>query len=256
MHNERFNFQPPADTDGVTKILNLTAADLKVPARVRTVADIESLAAYLGRWGKQDRTVVYCDGGKVVAVLDEEQNDDKIVLAMKMTRQAEIWLPIMRGQKGFTHKAFKEFLEDRYPEIEDGAAFFASVSNLSLATTFTYDAKLSTERSYSIKVESDDSASVTKLPKHINIEIPLWNGLAEPDLPEEPGHGIPNRAYVFPVKLLFTAPSEGQKQPLFAIDCESLKDVLEQAERDITKAVRAALEGWQVINGQPGSTRA
>ena len=251
MDNKRFNLQPPADTDGVTKILELTAADLKVPARVRTVADIESLASYLERWGKPDRTTVYCEGGKVVAILDEVENDDKVHLSMKQTRQAEIWLPVLRGDKAFKHVDFKEFLEERYNEIAEGSALFAAVSELSLSSTFSYDAKLSNERNYSIKVESDDGASVTKLPKALVITIPVWKGLQDPD--KEPGT---DRVYAFPARLLFTAPSESQKQPVFALDCEALRDVLEQAERDITAQVRTALKDWQVLNGVPGSTRA
>ncbi len=252
MDNKRFNLQPPADTDGVTKILELTADDLKVPARVRTVADVESLKSYLERWAKPDRTVVYCHGGSIVAVIDEEENDDKVVLKMERTRQSVLWLPLLQNKKvSLDHKSFKEFLEDRYAEVEDGSSLFANVSTLSLATTFTYDAKLQNDRSYSIAIESNDSASVTKLPKFVNVEIPIWEGLQDPDA--APGS---DKVYTFPAKLLFSAPSEDRKVPFFGLYCETVRDVLDRSERDITAQVRTALKDWQVLNGVPGSTRA
>ncbi len=251
MNNQRFNIQPPPDTDGITKIVEFTPADLKVPPRHRTVADIESLASYLQRWAKPDRTIVYCHGGEVVALLDEEANDDTVVLKMERTRQSELWLPLLANKKvSLNHKSFKSFLEDRYPEVEDGSSLFAMISNLSLATTFTYDAKLDNERSYSIKVESDDGASVVKLPTFINVQIPIWEGLQDPDA--APGT---DKVYAFPAKLLFSAPSEERKEPWFGLYCETFKDVINQSERDIVVQVRAKLEGWQVVNGQPGKTR-
>ncbi|MBU6429506.1 MAG: DUF2303 family protein, partial [Cyanobacteria bacterium REEB65] len=222
-----------------------------------TVADIESFASYLSRWGKPDRTIVYCHGGEVVAILDEEENDDKIVLAMEKTRQHKLWLAILANPKvSMGHKAFKEFLEEHYHEIEDGEALYTAISNLSLATTFKYDGRLDNERCYSIAFEADDGASVTKLPKHINVTIPLWEGLLDPDLNPGPD-GLPtgNRIYTFPAKLLFKVPSEGQKEPSFGLYCETSEEVLDQAERDIAIQVHAKLKDWQVLNGQPGKTR-
>ncbi|MBU6430064.1 MAG: hypothetical protein KGR26_13700, partial [Cyanobacteria bacterium REEB65] len=133
MNNERFNLQPPPDTDGITKIVEFTPADLKIPPRHRTVADIESFASYLSRWAKPDRTIVYCNGGEVVAILDEEENDDKLALAMEKTRQHKLWLPLLANTRvSMGHKAFKEFLEERYHEIEDGETLYTAISNLSL----------------------------------------------------------------------------------------------------------------------------
>jgi uncharacterized protein YfdQ (DUF2303 family) len=229
--------QPAAD--GITKIQTLTAADTTQPKRSRKLQDLASVVAYLRKWGDASKGTIYWTDKQVVVLLDETDlttgrgQQDKLVYGFERPVVAEKWLQAVG--KEYTHKDFQRFLELRWNEIIGGADFFAKISTLSLSKSITYDAKLSDDHTYSVSFKSDAGPDVAKLPKVIEVDIPLLKGSA--------------KTYRLQLRLTFDVPTDDKESPTFSLAWDDREALIEKAASDAVAELATELDGWLIVNG-------
>jgi uncharacterized protein YfdQ (DUF2303 family) len=232
---------PQPGSDGIIRIMEMTAPELYVKKRARTINDLSSLIAYIKKWGNPAKGTIYWTPAGVVAVMDEEDllsgngSQDKVAFSFNRPYVARTWLDAIG--RSFSHKGFKTFLESRWQEMAEGPDLFAKISNLSLAQTFKYDAKLQDDQTYQIAFASEAGGDVATLPKVVTVTIPLLEGLEKP--------------YRLVLKLKLTVPDGEKATPSFEFTWEDQEAVIEQAARDAIAYVQEQLPDWLVVHGKP-----
>lgn len=227
--------------DGMTRILTLTQADLTAKKSHRKIVDLASFTAYLKRWGDPAIGTIYWTDKRVIALLDEREiqsgrgDQDTVALTFQRPIVAQRWFSAIGNV--MSHKDFKDFLELRYNEVTDGTQFFTKIANLSLAQTFNYDAKLDTDQTYSVAFKSDAGPEVAKLPKHVEVVIPLIEGL--------------ETAFTLRLRLKFKAPTSADESPTFQLLWDDQADVEQEAARCAVQDIEGSLPGWLVVQGAP-----
>lgn len=232
----------PAGADPIRVIQTVaTLADQAKKKVHRKINDLSSFIAYLQKWGNGGSTVIYWTPAGAIAVVDEDDVDsghgDQDTVSFRFTRPlvARRWLDAIGTT--FDHKGFKEFLELRHGEIQGGPGLYALIANLSLAQTFTYDGKLDSEQDYQIAFKAASGADVVKLPKTVDVHIPLIDGLEAP--------------FRLALRLKFKAPTSADGTPTFRLTWDDQEDVFEDAARMAVTAMAEALPAMLVVHGDP-----
>lgn len=246
MSETHINVNAPGEH--LIKLVTLQPRDLERAPIKRTTLDLGAFLAYLKRWSKVETAAIFYTKTAVVCLLDDRRDlkpgadPDSVKFAFTRPSLAKKWLAIFG--KPMKHDAFREFLEERYPEItgsangKAGADLFTLIANLSISKSFTYDGAITDRNNYKIGFTTATGGDTVNIPKWVTVTLPLMEGL--------------DRTYNLVAKLELEVPKTEGEKPTFTLKVPDLDDVFELVAKDAMAVVAEALPGYLITYGFPG----
>jgi len=217
--------------------------DLRRPRKVHALGDIVSLCDYLHRHGDPEKTTVFCQPERFIAVLDDRIGEDGNGDKDWITFRPEQSTPLADWDRAFRrgtmpHMDFRNFVEDRKDHVV-GRSFVAAVKEFTVNQAVTYDADLSRGEAITLRTTRErgkkTEQGVVELDREFQIEIPLVVGWEKQ----------------YRIRVRVEADLQGQ-QVHFSFSPKDLTEAMHELANDLIVHLRESLgEGWLIVRGAP-----
>ncbi len=209
--------------------------------RSHVLSDAPSLVAWVKKYGTQEKSIVFIDEKKAVAVLDDTIERGDREAASVDWRASEDWSDWSKLVNGGTlaHKELHRFLMVHEHNLENPELLIALGSVRSTATVDHNSDIADGERTIGVVFKSTAGESLTKFPKMFGITLPVLD--ADVDS---------GQFKVAKLKVEVVMPTEPMKPILFRLYCSTWESIWRERIRQEESQLRRELEGWLVLNGQ------
>ena len=139
-----------------------------------------------------------------------------------------------KNVRNYSHKLFRQFLEERLDELVD-TAIFEALATLKLNTNITFQSDFEDDRNYGFIYEEKEGRGTSKIPKELTIRVPFFAN----DLSQE-----------ISLRLDITQPKNAESKALFTIEIVREERLLAANVANLIVNLRKALPNHMILHGK------
>ena len=145
--------------------------------------------------------------------------------------------PELMAWKGvicYSHKAFRQFLEERLDELVD-TTIFETLATLKMNTSIHFESDFEDNRNYGFTYEEKEGKGSSKIPKELTIKVPFFAN----DSPQE-----------ISLRLDIPQPKDPESKALFTIEIIRGERLLADNVTKLIMNLRKALPNHMILHGE------
>jgi hypothetical protein len=133
-----------------------------------------------------------------------------------------------------SHRAFKEFLEERLDELTD-VTIFKTLATLKMNTTIHFESDFDDDRNYGFIYKEKDGKGSSKIPKELTIKVPFFVG--------DPTQEIN-------LRLIVSQPKDPESKPRFTVEIIGEQRLLADNVARLIVNLRKAWPDHMILHGE------
>lgn len=207
---------------------------IHIPTRNYTLMDIQSLINYCNQYVDPKEGAIFYTNKKIIVVEDNDRPAANIVMYnFNLSSDLSSWLSFTGGNQ----KEFKDFLEYRIAEVDEGVDLYKDLSALKLNATIKYNSD--DANNYNVIFSTKTEKGSSNIPKMLRVSVPFFEG-----------DEVDTTIYF---RVLFNQPTEKGQQLIFRLEPLGFDKIFNQAVRDAIGTIASELKEFQIFRGEPNT---